>query len=193
MSPFQCVSLLLQVGDPVAYARHASSLVQLLVAAYSVRVLCLQPPACQTCRTDCLTPLAPCLTTSQEREIVILLNDLVKKLQQSSIASAAAEGGTQVARASAPPAALPHLEVLLMSLVEGEVQKAKAEAAAAAADGSDPAAPAPSRFSGVITSESFSKLLDMFTGERKPPLTRALLAAICSMPGTITDPVVVNT
>lgn len=139
----------------------------------------------------------------QDREIVILLSDLVKKLQQSSssggsgVAGGESARGRGTSRSAAPTAALPHLEVLLTSLVEGEVRAAKEVAAAAAAaigDGSAAAAaPVSSRVSGVITSESFARLLDMFTGDRKPPLTRTLLTALCSMPGTITDPVVVNT
>ena len=146
------------------------------------------------------TPLHP--GAPQDREIVILLNDLVKKLQQSSSSGAGGAGETAgggrggAARTAAPAAALPHLEVLLTSLVEGEVRAAKevaAAAAAAAADAGGAPVAVSSRVSGVITSESFARLLDMFTGDRKPPLTRTLLTALCSMPGTITDPVVVNT
>ena len=120
----------------------------------------------------------------------------MKKLQQSSsnsdgsLAEASSRGAP---RTAAPAAALPHLEVLLTSLVEGEVRAAKEAAAAAASDGGAAAGGMSARMSGVITSESFARLLDMFTGDRKPPLTRTLLTALCSMPGNITDPVVVNT
>jgi hypothetical protein len=198
------------VSDPVAYARNAAALLDLLLACYS------------------------------EAEVLVLMRSLVARMQRSAIATgatvlAAAPGGAAgagagaakgapeeaggkgaedegaaaaaaaaaalspsrrggVATYSAPAGALPHLERVLTSLVEAEVRKATAAGtpAAAAAAGTQGGGGGP-RFSGVITSEHFTALLDMFAGEHKPALCKALLAALNSVPGRIADPVVVNT
>jgi hypothetical protein len=149
-----------KVGEPVAYARNAVALVDLLLAHYT------------------------------EREVLILLGDLVKRISAAA-AAAAASGSASSDKTSgtythghaltAPAGALPHLEKLLTSLVEAEVRRMTSSAASGAA------------FSGIVTSEYFGKLLDMFASDAKPALCRRLLSAFVGVPGSITDPVVVNT
>lgn len=146
-----------KVNDPVVYAKNAIALIDLLLTHYT------------------------------EREVLILLSDLVKRLQIASAAASTSSstngsgGYTHTHAPTAPPAALPYLERLLTSLVEAEVRRM----GVSSANGTS--------FSGIITSEYFGKLLDMFASDAKPALCRRLLAALVSVPGAVTDAIVVNT
>jgi len=76
-----------RVGDPVAYARNAASLVDLLQAAYTVRVhVWLQARD----RAGSFPPISLTGAAVQEREMLLLLGDLVKRMQASGTA---VEGG----------------------------------------------------------------------------------------------------
>jgi hypothetical protein len=122
----------------------------------------------------------------QEREVLILLGDVVKRMQASSIAHASgASGGRRGDKGTltAPSGSLPSLEKILTSLVEYEVSRANGQIANASN----------SRFSSVLTSEHFTALLDMFDSDHKPALCKALLSALTTVPGSIMDPIVVNT
>ena len=155
-----------RAGDAVVFARNAAALVELLLAHYGTR------------------------------EVLILLGDLVKRLQAAGAqaAAAAAAAGVHVQAASAPPAALPSLERLLSLLVEAEVRALARAAVAAAAAGSGAAGAAGAGAgAGLVTSEHFAKLLDMFPSDAKPALCRRLLASFVAVPGPVTDPVVVTT
>jgi hypothetical protein len=150
-----------RVGDPVTFSRHAASLVELLTVAYT------------------------------EREVLLLLGDLCKRLTAAAAAAAAAataagggvggsSGGGGGAATRAPPAALPHLQRLLTVLVEAEVRRLSAPGSSSA-------------FGGVLTSEFFARLLDMFHSEARPSLCRRLLGALVQVPCKISDAVVINT
>ena len=135
-----------RVGDPVVFSRHAAALLELLVAAYT------------------------------EREVLLLLGDLVKRL--TAAAEAAGGVGAGGRRVLAPVAALPHLQRLLTSLVDAEVARLKRS------DGGI--------FGAVVSSEFFGKLLDMFHSDAKPALCKQLLNAMVTVPGKIGDAVVIN-
>ena len=140
-----------RVGDPVTFSRHAAALIQLLLTAYS------------------------------EREVILLMGDLVRRLVAAGSAGAAAGTGAL----HAPAATLPHLQAMLITIVDVEVEKVSARRAATSAPGD-------AAFSAVITSENFSKLLDMFHSDAKPALCARLLHSLLRIPGTIGDAVVVN-
>jgi hypothetical protein len=153
-------------ADPVAFARHAAGLVELLLVHYTAR------------------------------ETLLLLGDLVKRLraaaqQQQQQAQAQAPGGAAAAAAqfsgsgsnAVPVGALPSIERILTLLVEYEVRRlSRASAAPGAPDGGS-----------VISSEHFGKLLDLFASEHKPALCRRLLASFVGAPGSVSDHVIVNT
>jgi len=153
-----------RVADPVAYVRAAAGLMELLLAAYT------------------------------EREVLLLMGDVVRRMQASATASGGdggsggggegrrGRGGGGGGTLMAPAAALPHLERILTSAVELEVTRANKVSSSSAA-----------RFSSVLTSEHFTALLDMFDAEHKPALCKALLSSLTSVPGNVMDPIVVNT
>ena len=147
-----------RVGDPVLFSRHAAALIELLLTAYT------------------------------EREVVLLIGDLVRRLVAA--AGGAAGGGGAGNVLLAPAATLPHLQTLLTTIVNVEVEKAcKAARAGSSSSGSNSGSSLPS---GVITSENFSKLLDMFQSEAKPLLCSRLLSSLLNLPGTFSDTVLVN-
>lgn len=111
-----------------------------------------------------------------EREVLLLLGDLVKRL--TAAAEAAGGVGAGGGRVLAPVAALPHLQRLLTSLVDAEVARLKRS------DGGI--------FGAVVSSEFFGKLLDMFHSDAKPALCKQLLNAMVTVPGKIGDAVVIN-
>ena len=138
--------------DPVTFTRHAAAFIELLLAAFT------------------------------DREVLLLMGDLVKRL----VASGGGDGGAGVV--TAPVLTLPHLSSLLSAVVEAEVSRLIRDNPPQLAGQPPPTL----KFSGVITSESFSRLLDLFHSDAKPILCQRLLSSLLNVPGSISDSVVVN-
>jgi hypothetical protein len=149
-----------RVGDAATFARHAAALTDLLLAAYSAR------------------------------EVALLLADLVKRITAAAAASnlAGAEAGGVVPLSrgdrgvSAPSAALPHLQRILVAVVSAE---AKARATVALG--------AESEWTRVLGGEHYAQLLDMFSSDARPELCRRILAAFVAAPEGVSNAVVINT
>ena len=139
-----------RMKDPVTFTRHAAAFIELLLAAFT------------------------------DREVLLLMGDLVKRLVASGGSGEGGAGST----VAAPVSTLPHLSALLTAIVEAEVTRVGREAVESPG--------MPLRFSGVITSESFSRLLDLFHSDSKPALCRRLLSQLLKVPGCFSDSVLVN-
>ena len=140
-----------KTGNPVFFANYAAALVELLLAHFS------------------------------SREVLILLGDLVKRLNAAGL-QAQTKGVNSRTTIIAPPEALPALEKLLTLIVENEVRRMSLSSSSSSSSGQL-----------IITSEYFGKLLDMFASEKKSALCRRLLAAFVNVPGNITDHFVATT
>lgn len=140
-----------KTGNPVFFANYAAALVELLLAHFS------------------------------SREVLILLGDLVKRLNAAGL-QGQTKGVNSRTTTIAPPEALPALEKLLTLIVENEVRRMSSSSSSSSSSGQL-----------IITSEYFGKLLDMFASEKKSALCRRLLSAFVNVPGNITDHFVATT
>ena len=101
-----------------------------------------------------------------------MLQALVERLQRAGVQSGSGDD------VKAPPSALAHLQKLLTSLVEAEARGREGRG---------------TNFSGVLSSEYFGKLLDMFASDSKPELCRRILSAFVSTPNGVSDAIVIST
>lgn len=140
-----------RMEDPVRFAKCAATYAELLMRHYS------------------------------EREVNILLRDLVRHLHEAMDAAAAAadvDDLTPAGRAKLPDACVPPLERVMELLTRGAADARSGGAGA--------------KLGNIITTESFMELMDLFPADRKTILCKQLMDSFTKTHGSTSDPVVIH-